>query len=51
MSEAYKYLGIEKGQLPITEKYAKTVLSIPVYNGMKEEEINYVIEVLNEYSS
>ena len=51
LSEAYKYLGIEKGQLPITEKYAKTVLSIPMYNGMKEEEINYVIEVLNEYSS
>lgn len=49
MSEAYKYLGIEKGQLPITEKYAETVLSIPMYNGMKDEEINYVIETLNSY--
>jgi glutamine-scyllo-inositol transaminase len=49
MSEAYKYLGIEKGQLPITEKYAETVLSIPMYNGMKDEEIGYVIEILNKY--
>ena len=49
MSEAYKYLEIEKGQLPITEKYAETVLSIPMYNGMKDEEISYVIEILNKY--
>lgn len=51
MSEAYEYLNIEKGKLPITEKYAETVLSIPMYNGMKDEEINYVIEVLNEYKN
>ena len=49
MSEAYKYLGIEKGQLPTTEKYAETVLSIPMYNGMKDEEIEYVIDILNKY--
>lgn len=49
MSEAYKYLGIKKGQLPITEKYAETVLSIPMYNGMKDEEIEYVIDILNKY--
>lgn len=49
MSEAYKYLRIEKGQLPITEKYAETVLSLPMYNGMKDEEIEYVIDILNKY--
>lgn len=49
MSEAYKYLGIEKGELPITEKYAEDVLSIPMYNGIKDEEISYVIEILNKY--
>ncbi|ERK52103.1 DegT/DnrJ/EryC1/StrS aminotransferase family protein [Leptotrichia sp. oral taxon 879] len=49
MSEAYKYLNIKKGKLPVTEKYAETVLSIPMYNGMKNEEISYVVEVLNEF--
>ena len=38
LSEAYRYLGICKGTLPITEKYADTVLSLPLYNGMTGEE-------------
>lgn len=47
LSEAYAYLGVKEGSLPITEKYAKSVLSIPLYNGMTDEELNYVIEKLN----
>ncbi len=50
LSEAYQYLGVKEGSLPITEKYAKTVLSIPLYNGLTKEEQDYVIEALNEYS-
>lgn len=49
MSEAYQYLKIKKGMLPITEEYADTVLSIPFYNGMTEEEQRQVIDVINEY--
>ena len=49
LSEAYSYLGLKEGALPITEKYAKTVLSIPLYNGFAEEEQTYVIEKLNEF--
>lgn len=49
LSKAYKYLGYKKGDLPITEKYAETVLSLPLYNGMTNEEQNYVIEVINKY--
>lgn len=49
LSEAYQYLQIPKGSLPITEKYANTVLSIPLYNGMTKEEQDYVIEALNIY--
>ena len=47
LSEAYQYLCISEGSLPITEKYAKTVLSIPLYNGMTDEEQTYVIEAIN----
>lgn len=49
LSEAYRYLGIEKGSLPITEHYAQTVLSIPLYNGMTEEEQTYVIDTINGF--
>lgn len=49
LSEAYSYLNIKKGMLPITEKYANEVLSIPLYNGMTDEELSYVIEIINNY--
>ena len=49
MSEAYNYLGLKEGALPITENYAKTVLSIPLYNGMIEEEKKYIIETINAF--
>ncbi|MGL5050680.1 MAG: DegT/DnrJ/EryC1/StrS family aminotransferase, partial [Fusobacteriaceae bacterium] len=49
LSKAYEYLGYKKGDFPITERYAETVLSLPLYNGMTEEEQNYVIEVINRY--
>lgn len=49
LSEAYAYLGHKKGDFPITESYADTVLSIPMYTGMKREEQDYVIEVINEF--
>ena len=49
LSEAYSYLKVEKGTLPVTEKYAETVLSIPLYIGLTEEEQTYVIEKLNQF--
>lgn len=49
LSNAYKYLGYKKGDLPIAEKYADTILSLPMYNGMTEEEQTYVINTLNEF--
>lgn len=49
LSEAYGYLGYKEGSFPITESYAKTVLSIPMYNGMTEEEQTQVIEALNAF--
>lgn len=49
LQECYRGLGYKEGDFPITEKLAKTVLSIPMYNGMTEEEQNYVIEVINKF--
>ncbi len=49
LSEAYNYLGYGRGSFPLTEQYADTVLSIPMYNGMTEEEQEYVIGALNRF--
>ena len=49
LSEAYAYLGYRKGSLPITEEYADTVLSIPLYNGMTQDEQTQVIEAINSF--
>ena len=49
LAEAYCYLGFQKGDLPKTESFADTVLSIPMYNGMTDEEQDYVISTLNKF--
>lgn len=49
MSQAYQYLGYNKGDFPITEKYASEVLSLPMYNGMTKEEQSTVIRAINDF--
>jgi len=50
LAEAYQYLGYREGAFPITEQCAKEVLSIPMYNGLMEEEQSRVIQALNAFS-
>ena len=49
LEHCYKYLGYKRGDFPITEKFADEVLSLPMFNGMTTEEIDYVIKILNDY--
>ena len=49
LSQAYAYLGYEEGSFPISERYAREVLSLPMYNGMTKEEQDYVIEYINQF--
>ncbi len=49
LSAAYSYLGYKKGDFPIAEKYADEVLSLPMYNGMTEEEQGIVINAINGF--
>lgn len=50
MQKCYEDLGIREGELPIAEEISKTELSIPMYYGMTEEEVDYVIDKINEFS-
>ena len=49
LQHAYKDLGCKPGDFPIAEEISRTVLSLPMWYGMSEEEINYVIDVLNQW--
>lgn len=46
---AYGKLQIPKGALPIAEEISATQLSIPMYYGMTEDEISYVIDAINQW--
>ena len=50
LSDAYKYLNYRPGDLPLTESSADTVLSIPLYTGMKQAEQQYVIDCINAFT-
>lgn len=49
LSKAYEYLNYKKGNFPIAEAFSDTLLSIPLYNNMNIEEIEYIIKVINDY--
>ncbi len=51
LAECYARLGYKRGDFPITEKYSDEVLSLPMFNGMTDDEINFVVEVCNGYDA
>lgn len=49
LQPAFKYLGFKKGDFPITEKLAKTTLSLPIYPGMEMEKLCYVCKKIKNF--
>ncbi len=49
LQECYARLGHKCGSFPISESYAKTELSLPVYVGMPEEDVDAVIKAANSF--
>lgn len=49
LQECYKNLGFKNGDFPIAEEISATELSIPMYYGMADQEIQYVIDSINEF--
>lgn len=49
LQKAYSDLGMGTGTYPITEYICASELSIPLYPGMSNEEIEYVIESINRF--
>ena len=49
LQEAYKHLGLAKGDFPIAEEIADTCLSLPVWPGMASIEMEYVTENIKAF--
>lgn len=49
MQEAYHDMNMYEGELPIAEEISRTVLSLPMYYGMTDDAISYVIKCINAF--
>ena len=49
LSNFYKKSGFGKKSLPNTEKISQTVLSLPIFPGLKSEEIRYICDSTQEF--
>ena len=49
LQDAYRYLGYKKGDFPVTEEYAKTMISLPICPAMTEEEVILVVKSIRSF--
>ncbi|HTF82579.1 MAG TPA: DegT/DnrJ/EryC1/StrS family aminotransferase [Cytophagales bacterium] len=49
LQKAYSYLGYQKGQFPITEQISETILSLPLFIGIKEEQLAWVCQCIHKF--
>lgn len=49
LADCYKELGYKVGDFPKTEDYAKSLLSLPIYFGLTDDEISHVIKTVNAF--
>ncbi len=51
LHEAFSQLGYKKGSFPVSEKICETELSLPIYPGLKDDEIDYICHHIIEFWS
>lgn len=51
LQPAYKHLGYCKGDLPVSERLAKEVISLPLYPYIEDDKVKKVIENVREFYS
>lgn len=49
LQECYRDLNISEGTYPIAESISRTQLSLPMFYGMSDDEISYVIDAINHF--
>lgn len=49
LQKAYQHLGYKNGDCPNSEYLAANCLSLPMYAELTDQEVDYVIDILNQY--
>ncbi len=49
LQPAYKSLGYRKGSMPVAEKCAEEVMSLPLYPFLEKDEVSYIAEKINSF--
>jgi UDP-2-acetamido-2-deoxy-ribo-hexuluronate aminotransferase len=49
LQNAYQYLGYKKGDFPVTEKLCETVISLPMYPELEQEQLEYITSNVLEF--
>ena len=49
LQPAYKKLGFKKGCFPVSERLAGSILSIPVYPELTDEQLSYIVESIKQF--
>jgi hypothetical protein len=51
LQKCFSYLGYKKGDLPIAEKISNMIISLPIFPGLREKELKYVVEAIKEFTN
>jgi dTDP-4-amino-4,6-dideoxygalactose transaminase len=49
LQKAYKDLGYKQGSFPVAEKLAKTIVSLPMYPELEQNQIEYVVKGIGDF--
>jgi dTDP-4-amino-4,6-dideoxygalactose transaminase len=51
LQQCFDYLGYKEGDFPEAEKASKQVVSIPVYSELTQDQLDYVVNVVSQFSA
>lgn len=49
LQQAYSFLGFKKGDFPLAEEIASTCLSLPMWPGLKEEQVKEIATIIRDF--
>ena len=49
LQKAYEFLGHKRGDFPVSEKYSKEIISLPLFPELTDKEIKYICLCINEF--
>ena len=49
LQPAYAELGYKRGDFPVTEAYAETIMSLPIFPELSDEKVAYVVRAIRQF--